>query len=429
MCECVSAIMLKIILVILLLILFIITKCKCVCKTETEEKVICGSVKDVSDSGYQPTWKEIHILHNSSEDRFLMQRLSTNMFRSKPNVIMIEFWNAVDQIDIDAFNGLESLQILHFYNCNFPELKSNWVSGLPIDELVISNSKVATLKHKCFDYMTSLRNLKIEKNIILKISVGIFNHTDIQRLDLNNNRIQFIEKEAFFGMKLLGQLRLYGNHLTSFEPKLYIGNTSPELSDLELFDNEIKIITANNFELFPKLRILHLFNNGLEEIEEGAFHNIPLLSYLDLSNNKIDYIPETAFPDEELEYMDMLFLHNNRLTFLSINIILYFPFLAKITIGGNPWQCSCYKDLNHVLAMSNVTIVCDDEYLDGLRPICVVPDENPRRCDESPLNQKHLYQKYSKTLALYSKLLPVCKMENNSYHYANNFLRFSYTYL
>lgn len=411
------------------MILYSTTKCKCFCKTETAEKVICSSVKDVSDSGYQPTWEEIYIVHNSSEDRFQMQRISTNLFRSKPSVNLIEFWNAVDQIDIDAFNGLESLQKLHFYNCNFPELKSNWVSGLSINELVVSNSKVATLKHKCFDYMTSLRNLKIEKNMILKIGVGIFNHTNIQRLDLNNNRIQLIENEAFFGMPLLTQLRLYGNQLTSFEPKLYIGSTSPELSDLELFGNEIKIVTTSNFELFPKLRILHLFNNGLEEIEVGAFQKIPLLSYLDLSNNKIDYIPETAFPDEDLEYMDMLFLHNNRLTFLSINIINNFSMLAKITIGGNPWQCSCYKYLYHVLAMNRVKVVCDDEYLDGKRPICVVPDENQHRCDESPYNAKFLYQKYSKVLMLYNKLLPVCKIENNSYRYANSFFRFSYTHV
>lgn len=409
-----------------LLLLIIFTRGKCECNKGSGNKVTCNSIQDVKDAGQQITWEYVSIVKKDSYSP--LQTIETYLFRNKPQVKKIEFRNSANQIEEDAFNGLSLLRTLHFYGCNFPEIKSFWFIGPPLEELVIVDSRVTNFKPKCLDNLPSLKRIKIEKNIIPRIVAGVFSYTNIEVLDINSNAIRYIEDEAFYGMRQLKKLRLDGNLLSSFDPHLYIGTTSPLMNVLELNGNNIKVIRKNNFDLFPKLRIIYFQQNQLERIQDGAFYNIKLLSYLDLSNNKIEYLPESSFPSDGLKYLDILFVHNNRLTTFPFNVIGKFPLLTKVAIGGNPWQCSCYRQLSETLYYNRVRIVCDDDYLDGRRPICVVPDDNQNRCVEHYSHPRNLYQQYLNELSSYSKLLPICKIvcKNGLPCYANDFSRLQY---
>lgn len=190
-------------------------------------------------------------------------------------------------------------------------------------------------------------------------------HTDIQSLDLSNNRIAEIRKNE------MSNNNLFNLH------KLIIANATLELVDTEAFadlsilieldlsNNEIKVIHAGTFHSLKKIRKIILHDNLLTAIADRTFENLLHLSHVELNNNKIASIGEQAFLNVPLK---TIYLGNNRLQRLNVVTFSNLVHLSSLTLDGNIWNCTCeLKDFRNFVKDKKLTSETKCHYPDKLR--------------------------------------------------------------
>lgn len=196
-------------------------------------------------------------------------------------------------------------------------------------------------------------------------SIPIDLHTDIQSLDLSNNRIAEIRKNE------LSNNNLFNLH------KLIIANATLELVDtdaffglsilieLDLSYNDIKVIHAGTFHPLIKIRKILLHDNALTSISDRTFENLMHLSHVELNNNKIATVGEQAFLNVPLR---TIYLGNNRLQRLNVVTFSNIAHLSSLTLDGNMWNCTCeLKEFRNFVKDKKLTSETKCHYPDKLR--------------------------------------------------------------
>jgi Leucine-rich repeat (LRR) protein len=160
-----------------------------------------------------------------------------------------------------------------------------------IEKIDLSLNKLEYLNDQVFSYLTNLRYLI-----------------------LNNNMIKYIEARAFYGVNFLITLDLSMNQLRSLD-----------------------FLSTNNF---THLRHLRLANNLITTLNAGQFVQFKSLRILDMSSNLIDAISDCAFNGLE-ENIRKLILNNNLINKInSCSFTLNFKQLRMVQILFNPLNCS-----------------------------------------------------------------------------------------
>ncbi|KAM5264063.1 toll-like receptor 3 [Ctenodactylus gundi] len=198
------------------------------------------------------------------------------------------------KIDDFSFQWLKSLECLNMDNNNIPGIKSNMFTGLlSLQYLSLSN---------CF---TNLRTLTNETFLSLA-------HSPLQVLNLTKNKISKIESGAF---SWLGYLKVLDLGVNEISQEL----TGQEWRGLEnIFEiylsyNKYLQLTSNSFALVPSLQQLMLRRVALKSVDSSPspFHCLPNLTTLDLSNNNIANVNEDVL--EGVEKLEILNLQHNNL--------------------------------------------------------------------------------------------------------------------
>ncbi|KAG5669721.1 hypothetical protein PVAND_000016 [Polypedilum vanderplanki] len=190
-------------------------------------------------------------------------------------------------------------------------------------------------------------------------------HTDIQSLDLSNNRIAEIRK------KEMSNNNLHNLH------KLIIANSTLELVDTEAFEglsilieldlsnNDIKVIHAGTFHPLIKIRKILLHDNQLTAISDRTFENLMHLSHVELNNNRIHSIGDQAFVNVPLK---TIYLGNNRLQQLNVVTFNNLLHLSALTLDGNMWNCTCeLKEFRNFVIDKKLTLETKCHYPDKMR--------------------------------------------------------------
>ena len=126
-------------------------------------------------------------------------------------------------------------------------------------------------------------------------SIPVDLHTDIQSLDLSNNKIAEIRKNELTNNNLfnLHRLIIANATLELVETEAFAGLSI--LIELDLSHNDIRVIHAGTFHPLIKIRKILLHDNALTVISDRTFENLMHLSHVELNNNKIATIGEQAF--------------------------------------------------------------------------------------------------------------------------------------
>ncbi|KAL4705489.1 hypothetical protein ACJJTC_017349 [Scirpophaga incertulas] len=188
--------------------------------------------------------------------------------------------------------------------------------------LDLSSNNISKLRPTKLLQSPILTRLNLNNNDLEQIPEGAFKLSELKWLELSNNRLQFIHKEAFSDINNLEYLNLANNRfvshdnlqlhrLRSLNELVLDGNDlGTSLRVFSLFDRrgfglthkiqslsirriDLKEVPDNFFSDAYDIRKLIISDNQLKEIFELPF----TLEYLDLSDNPIEEISEEDFAD------------------------------------------------------------------------------------------------------------------------------------
>ncbi|XP_041672916.1 vasorin b [Cheilinus undulatus] len=272
----------------------------------------------------------------SPESILCFQRRSSTIPRgvSSSTKSLYLFANGIEGLKTEDFNGMENLEMLD-----------------------LSQNKLTELPERVFEPLTSLRNLDLSSNQITHISEECFHGMALlERLYLYSNYIEAIHPAAFNGLENLLELKLQGNRLTSL-PAL----TMPRLLLLDLRFNVLPTLGPSDLQT-PNLESLKLGGVGLTDLNKELIGSLQNLHELDISGNQLESFPSVlkethglihlslaGNPMGPLKVQDLqnlaelqeLDISSLSLQGLPEEFSQLFPYLRKLTIAENPFNCLC----------------------------------------------------------------------------------------
>ncbi|NXG36900.1 LRC19 protein, partial [Dromaius novaehollandiae] len=148
------------------------------------------------------------------------------------------------------------------------------------------------------------------------------------------------------------KLSLKNNKITLNDTDKKVLQRLTNLTELYLNENRIIVLYNNSFCKLTKLTILDISNNHITMVHKAAFAGLNQLSKLNLFRNNITQLDSDVFTS--LKSLTVLNLQDNLLKSFHMKSSCK---LIKITLAGNPWNCSCdLLDLQKWLTTSNVTM-------------------------------------------------------------------------
>lgn len=138
--------------------------------------------------------------------------------------------------------------------------------------------------------------------------------TNLEHLDLSENRIQTLAADAFANLSCLEELDLSGNVLILKDLAGYVTRTKQPFDDLEslrnlhLQDNQINLLPPV-FNNLNNLKFLNLSRNEIKGWNEPLFTANTSLYILDLSNNNIETLWKPMIYD--IQGINITLIYNN----------------------------------------------------------------------------------------------------------------------
>ena len=161
------------------------------------------------------------------------------------------------------------------------------------------------------DVFSRFKNLKtfiMTDSSLTKIKEKSFNQLiNLDEIDLSNNQIRIIEDRSFSSLK--------------------------SLTTLSLAENKIEELHKETFEGLITLKILAFSSNLIRKLDNLVFTNLMNLIRLDLSSNQISLIEKDGFKD--LVNLEELALAENKISLIDDLIFSDLQKLKKLDLSGN----------------------------------------------------------------------------------------------
>ncbi|XP_026217825.1 toll-like receptor 13 [Anabas testudineus] len=210
------------------------------------------------------------------------------------------FLSRVSTLDISglqmAFDDMKTL--LQTVNTSLRSLRMNAMKQ-NLTALVYISCSIPTMS-----------TLQLRHNKLRTVSSDMFNMCiNVTELDLINNQIQIIHKDAFRALQKLRILTLSGNLLSSVPTAT---RNLPALEELNLNNNNISRLECEDFANQTMLRRLSLYHNSISALKDCVFKDLIRLQVLKLQTNHLSDL-NSAFK-KHLPNLSILYLNANQLT-------------------------------------------------------------------------------------------------------------------
>lgn len=216
-----------------------------------------------------------------------------------------------------AHNKIEKLEGLE----NLPSLKN----------LDINKNKLVFLDDNTFLQSTHLKILNLNNNLITNLSANCLDTlTNLAELKISHNKLNNLPNGLFKKLRNLELLDLSRNHITVIHGLLF--KDLVNLKTIILRQNLIEDLQDGSFYGLINLQSLHLEDNNLSKISKGWLYGLNSLVYLNISYNRIDQIKSGWEYCAELEELDLSY---NKLQFIEKNNLENLRKLRKLHLNNN----------------------------------------------------------------------------------------------
>lgn len=222
--------------------------------------------------------------------------------------------NAIDVIDVLAFQGVRRLK-----------------------DLILSSNRISHLDNNTFSDVPNLRNLDLSYNQVQVLQPGHFHGLrKLQNLHLRSNGLRQIFMRTFLECRSLEFLDMGYNRLRSLTRTTFLGLF--RLKELHLEHNQISKINFFIFTLLTNLQVLYLQWNRIRSISQGEPWTWNYLHKLDLSGNEIQILDAAVF--RCMPNLQTLNLESNKLSSVPVEVVAAWTLLTAISLAGNSWDCN-----------------------------------------------------------------------------------------
>ena len=206
--------------------------------------------------------------------------------------------NEISSIPGEIFRNCAKLNSLNAFNNSITDIHINAFNGTNITNLALTNNMIRSLDPKIFASILSLKSLEISNNQHDEVKEELFLHLQsLMSLSLAGNQIKSITVEIFQNLPNLRKLVLSQNEIETIDFRMRKDNFLTQLQTLELRDNKISSLQDNEFSMLKSLSNLNLQGNQIKSLDRNCIQPITLLRSLDLSFNRIEQIEKELFKD------------------------------------------------------------------------------------------------------------------------------------
>lgn len=358
-----------------LLLVYICYVLQCESKCSTTILTTCEKIDDLKRYG-KSSWK-IVLVENDRCARGMKSEneevLKFGAFNRSCNLEQLYISKRLNNIEQNAFYCLNSLRYLKIWGNVLKVIRHRAFSQFQkLDVLDIQDNSVENIAHGfCKD--SAIREINLSNNKLSNIQVDMLDSPILEKIVLAHNQISFLAPNSFNEALLF--LDLSHNALETIDSNAF-GNQK-NLRELDVSHNKIKNLYQNL--AMESLEALDASHNQIQEIQAELFKDMANLRYLYLNNNNLKSFPQNFFFGLDLK---ALHVHRNSLTGLYAPSLTH---LTEISIGGNPWKCSCLLQIMQFIGENKIgQLKCDSEFIsDGNNPVCVI--DKVSMCDGSDL--------------------------------------------
>jgi len=212
--------------------------------------------------------------------------------------------------------------------------------------------EVANFEYKCllpafrqltsFPLKNSTKKLDLSGNNLLMILNSSFMCPPLlEVLNLNDNKLRWLEKGAFHSCRSLKQLLMKGNDVSALDD--HVLDSLSVLETLDLADNQLFAIPR--LKGLHNLRRIDLSRNRIVHLTEHAFQGNLMLAELRISGNLIHSLPEFLFPVDDVTSYRRLDLSSNQLLTVP-QVVREMTGLKYLVLSSNPVKIFHRRDFS-----------------------------------------------------------------------------------
>uniref|UniRef100_A0A0K0FBG3 Leucine-rich repeat-containing protein let-4 n=1 Tax=Strongyloides venezuelensis TaxID=75913 RepID=A0A0K0FBG3_STRVS len=208
--------------------------------------------------------------------------------------------------------------------------------NLYIKELDLSNNEITKIEKNAFRNMTSLlEELLLDNNkleIIPSLPLAPLGNS-LKKLSLSNNSISKIDEGDMLPLLTkLVDLNLANNNIGNVH-KSFFDNVKDTIQTINFGYNNFKSIPASAIRGFKQLVSLHFHKNQIIQLEPLSFMNLPTMNLLNLASNQIKTIHKQTFLN--VPALRYLYLSNNYIEQIPPYLFSSFTELEMIDLSSN----------------------------------------------------------------------------------------------
>jgi hypothetical protein len=201
---------------------------------------------------------------------------------------------------------------------SFHSLEKGAFSVCRIKVLDLSNNGISTIEKEALTDLEDLIYLYLGRNEIVYLDEHVFRKNyRLEFLKLDNNNLDFSVDRPFLNIPSLRSLDMSSCKIRYLPEKMFL--RVPSLEELRLSHNLLQTLEPTSFQPLKSLKSLYLSDNLLRALQDDIFVTLKELLVLDLSNNELQTLHPRAFAS--LESVELLELSGNRLKNLEVGVL------------------------------------------------------------------------------------------------------------
>ncbi|XP_031573692.1 uncharacterized protein LOC116307550 isoform X2 [Actinia tenebrosa] len=275
---------------------------------------------------------------------------------------------SIDEIDKSVFMRQTGLEELFIDKNNMPRILEEVFPKKIL--FLLRQDRISFIEQNAFESLEQLYELDLRYNNLKSLSFKLPLTDELNYLYVGHNLLWNDTYELLKGQTMLYVLDITSNHLTNLRAEIF--EDVPYLILLFATKASIRQIEDMTFKNKFLLRLLFLDGNQLRQISSMTFHGADDLEYLSLTNNPLNVIAHDSFAN--LMYLRAIYLIKTNLHTIDIGSTFVAPTLTVVhssqeiltgieitALGAELLRSSGYS-CKTVLSFQTICFPCDQGY-------------------------------------------------------------------